>query len=118
MKTSRRQFTASALGGGLASLPLSAAAPAGKASAAVNFRYAKLDAILKQPVLKKQLFTAPVIIERLELLRLNNRYLCLVRSRDGAEGISVGHSGMSRLFPTFLQDLQPFFLGKDARELD
>jgi L-alanine-DL-glutamate epimerase-like enolase superfamily enzyme len=118
MKTSRRQFTASALGGGLASLPLAASAPPGKASPAVNSRYVKLDEILKQPVLKKQLFAAPVIIETLELLRLNNSYLCRVRSRDGAEGISVGHSGMSRLFPIFLQDLQPFFLGKDARELD
>ena len=118
MKTSRRQFTASALGGGLASLPLSAAAPAGKASAAVNSRYAKLDEILKQPVLKKQFFTAPVIIEKLELLRLNNSYLCRVRSRDGAEGISVAHSGMSTLFPIFLKNLQPFFLKKDARELD
>ncbi len=109
MKTSRRQFTAAALGGGLASLP---------ASPAVNSRYGRLDDILKQPVLKKQLFAAPVIIETLELLRLNNGFLCRVRSRDGAEGISVGHSGMGRLFPIFLQDLQPFFLGKDARELD
>src|SRR5512140_616933 len=118
MKTSRRQFTASALGGGLASLPLSAAAPAGKASPAVNSRYAKLDEILKQPVLKKQFFTAPVIIESVELLRLNNSYICRVRSRDGAEGISAAHSGMSTLYPIFLHNLQPFFIGKDARELD
>ncbi len=41
-----------------------------------------------------------------------------MRSRDGAEGISVAHSGMSTLFPIFLKNLQPFFLGKDARELD
>jgi L-alanine-DL-glutamate epimerase-like enolase superfamily enzyme len=73
---------------------------------------------LKQPVLKKQLFSAPVIIETVELLRLDDRYLCRVRSRDGAEGISVAHSGMSTLFPIFLKSLQPFFLGKDARELD
>jgi len=69
-------------------------------------------------VLKKQFFPAPVIIETLELLRLNNSFLCRVRSRDGAEGISVGHSGMRTLFPIFLQNLQPFFIGKDARELD
>ena len=69
-------------------------------------------------MLKKQFFSAPVIIETLELLRLDNSYLCRVRSRDGAEGISVAHSGMSTLFPIFLKNLQPFFLGKDARELD
>ena len=127
MKSSRREFTSTALGGGLASLPLfpvpgrpamSEPAPSSPASAALNSRYARLDDILKQPVLKKQLFPAPVIIETLELLRLNNSFLCRVRSRDGAEGISVGHSGLQTLFPIFLNNLQPFFLGKDARELD
>ena len=127
MKTSRRRLISTALGGGLASLPLSASggrsaisnsAPPRPASPALNSRYSKLDDILKQPVLKKQLFAAPVIIESLELLRLNNSYLCRVRSRDGAEGISVAHSGMRTLFPIFLHNLQPFFLGKDARELD
>jgi len=42
-----------------------------------------------------------------------------VRSKDGAEGISVGHSGQLRsLYPIFINLLQPFFLNKDARELD
>ncbi len=124
MKANRRKFISTAAGGGIASLPLASTgrpavpAPPGSAAAAKNPRYAKLDEILKQPVLKKQLFRSPVIIESLELLRLNNSFLCRVRSRDGAEGISVGHSGMSTLFPIFLKNLQPFFLGKDARELD
>lgn len=127
MKASRRNFISTALGGGLASLPLSScsdrsaisdSAPPGPASPALNSRYGRLDDILKQPVLKKQFFAEPVIIETVELLRLNNGFLCRVRSRDGAEGISVAHSGMRRLFPIFLENLQPFFLGKDARELD
>ncbi|HSB13153.1 MAG TPA: mandelate racemase/muconate lactonizing enzyme family protein [Bryobacteraceae bacterium] len=127
MTVSRREFTSAALGGGLASLPLtlscvrsasSGPASPGSASPALNSRYGKLDDVLKQPVLKKQFFSAPVIIETVELLRLNNSFLCRVRSRDGAEGISVGHSGMRTLFPIFLHNLQPFFLGKDARELD
>ncbi|HWR50122.1 MAG TPA: mandelate racemase/muconate lactonizing enzyme family protein [Bryobacteraceae bacterium] len=130
MKANRRRFISTSLAGGLASLPLSAssgrvtgpdssdpAAPCAD-SAALKARYASLDAILKQPVLKRQFFNAPVIIESVELLRLNNSFLCRVRSRDGAEGISVAHSGMSTLFPIFLRNLQPFFLGKDARELD
>jgi hypothetical protein len=68
--------------------------------------------------LKKQFFDRPVVIETLELLRLDNSFLCRVRSRDGAEGISVAHSDMRTLFPIFLRNLQPFFIGKDARELD
>jgi len=81
-------------------------------------RFARLDEILKKPVLKRHLFPAPAILESVELLRLDNRFLCRVRSRDGAEGISVAHSEMRNLYPIFLRRLQPFFLGKDARDLD
>ncbi len=109
MKPNRRHFLAAAAA---AHVPLAAASPQ------VQARFANLDAILKQPVLKKQLFSKPIIIESLELLRLGDSFLCKVRSTDGAEGISVGHTGMSTLFPIFLKNLRPFFLGKDARELD
>ncbi len=127
MKTNRRTFVSSAIGGTLAALPLTSRAghtasshpkPADSASSVLNSRYSRLDEILKKPVLKKELFGTPVIIETLELLRLNSSFLCRVRSRDGAEGISVGHSGLRTLFPIFLQNLQPFFIKKDARELD
>ena len=100
MNANRRQFVSTALAGGAASLSMPGSAAA--ASDAVNARYKKLDEILQQPVLKKQLFSTPVIIETLELVRLNNSFLCRVRSSDGAEGISVAHSGMSTLFPIFL----------------
>jgi L-alanine-DL-glutamate epimerase-like enolase superfamily enzyme len=81
-------------------------------------RQAKLTEVLRQPVLRRELFTSPVIIQSVELLRWENSYLCRVRSAEGAEGISVAHSGMSRLYPIFLHNLRPFFLGKDARDLD
>ncbi len=113
MKADRRSFIAAAVGGGLAAAS-SGAAP----SSSVTARYRKLDEILQQPVLKKQLFSSPVIIETLELLHFDGSYLCRVRSRDGAEGISVAHSTMNTLYPIFLKNLQPFFIGKDARELD
>ncbi len=127
MTWNRRKFTSAALGGGLASLPMSSCSgrPAktdstasGLTSREARARYDRLGEVLRQPVLKKQLFTEPVIIDTVELLRLGNSFLCRVRSRDGAEGISVAHSGMRTLFPIFLHNLQPFFLGKDARELD
>lgn len=87
-------------------------------SGVIRADYARLDEILRQPVLKKELFAAPVIIETLELLRYENGFLCRVRSSDGAEGISVAHSGMRSLYPIFLNALKPFFVGKDARDLD
>jgi L-alanine-DL-glutamate epimerase-like enolase superfamily enzyme len=121
MKTTRRQFVkANILGGAAAALPLSSfgadASRAGRKSQ--NPRYARLDEILRQPVLKRDMFTTPVIIATLELLRYRDSFLCRVRSRDGAEGMSVGHSGLNALYPIFTHNLQRFFIGKDARDLD
>ncbi len=117
MKTTRRHFVQAGLAGTLgAAVPASSFAAA--AATSLNSRYAQLDEILRQPVLKRELFGSPVIIESLELLRYKDSFLCRVRSRDGAEGISVAHSGISALYPIFLLCLKPFFLGKDARDLE
>jgi L-alanine-DL-glutamate epimerase-like enolase superfamily enzyme len=119
MKTTRRGFVKT-LGGASAALTLSASGSEAPPSnlKTLNPRYGKLDEILKQPVLKRELFPAPVIIESLELLRYKDNFLCRVRSRDGAEGISVGHSGLNALYPIFHHNLHSFFIGKDARDLD
>jgi L-alanine-DL-glutamate epimerase-like enolase superfamily enzyme len=122
MKTNRRKFISSAAAGAIGTaLPLSSFNPAitQKASVASIADYSKLDDILRLPVFKKELFSSPVIIESLELLRYGNSFLCRVTSKDGAEGLSVGHSGQLRsLYPIFNNLLQPFFINKDARELD
>ncbi len=122
METNRRQFIATALTGGLAAtLPQSSCRRASKIKDPDTLKtiYSSLDQILKRPVFKKELFNAPVIIEQVELLRSKNSFLCRVRSKDGAEGISVGHSGQLRsLYPIFINLLQPFFINKDARDLD
>lgn len=110
MKADRRHFLSAAAAGTLAS--------SARAAETVNDRYRKLDAILQSPVLKRQLFKTPVVIDTVELLRLDNGYVCRVRSKDGAEGISVAHTGMSTFFPIFLKNVQPFLVGKDARDLD
>lgn len=121
MRTNRRRFLqTSLLSSFAASAPL-ALLGADRAIPGVRTRdrlYAKLDEVLKQPVLKRELFSSPVIIESLELLRSKDSFLCRVRSKDGAEGIAVAHSGMRTLYPIFLHNLQPFFIGKDARDLD
>lgn len=119
MAMNRRVFLGAATGAGLGAA-MGTVVPAASAAPAKGFeeRYARLGEILKQPVLKKELFRVPVVIESVELLQLGNRYLCRVRSKDGAEGISVAHNEMSTLYPIFLKNVRPFFLGKDARELD
>ena len=123
MRTNRRKFISTTVAGSLAAaaLPLSycrAESTSDSSATDVKSRYAKLDEILKRPVLKRDLFTSPVIIESVELLRFENNFLCRVRSKDGAEGISVGHNDLSILFPIFIRKLQPYFIGQDARELD
>jgi L-alanine-DL-glutamate epimerase-like enolase superfamily enzyme len=121
MKTNRRGFLASALVGGAGvALPGCSAPPAVAAPAASSkANYAKLDEVLKQPVLKRQLFSTPIIIETIELLRRDDSFLCRVRSKDGAVGISVANNSQQRsLYPIQVNRLQPFFLGKDARDLE
>jgi L-alanine-DL-glutamate epimerase-like enolase superfamily enzyme len=124
VRTNRRGFLASALIGAGATLPACSAssatpAPPAAPTGAPREKYAKLDEVLKQPVLKRELFPSPVVIETVELLRLNNSFLCRVRSRDGAVGISVANNSQQRsLYPIHVNRLQPFFIGKDARDLD
>ncbi len=81
--------------------------------------YAVLDEVLKRPVLKRELFSEPVIIESIELLRDRANTICRVRSKDGVEGISVGHPFISKQsYPVFVDRIAPFFTGKDARDID
>lgn len=119
MPSSRRHFLKSASATAISSsLALGACSTSGAngTPVATPTDYTDLDNILAQPVLKKELFTSPVIIERLELLRLQDNFLCRVTSTDGAEGISVGNNmQMIALYPIFTHRLQPFFIGKDAR---
>lgn len=115
MKTNRRHFLETALiGSAAATLP-----GFSFQSGVIKERYAILDEIIEKPVLKKEQFLKPVIIESLELLRLKNSFLCRVRSKDGAVGLSVANNEqMKSLYPVFVNRLKPFFIGKDARNLE
>jgi L-alanine-DL-glutamate epimerase-like enolase superfamily enzyme len=115
MNINRRTLLATGLAGGAATaFPLSSFGH----PHAQNGNYAKLDAILRQPTFKKQLFADPVMIESVELLRYGRSFLCRVRSKDGAVGISVAHNTMSVLYPIFVKRVQPVFVDQDARRLD
>jgi len=81
--------------------------------------YSGLDNVLQQPVLKRELFSSAVIIDSIELLRDRKNFICRVRSKDGAEGLSIGHPFIAEhSYPVFVNRLAPFFTGKDARDLD
>ena len=81
--------------------------------------YPRLDAAAARPVLRRELFPEPLIIESVELLRYENNFLCRVRTTDGAEGLSVSNNyQMVHLYPIATQRVNPFFVGKDARDLE
>jgi L-alanine-DL-glutamate epimerase-like enolase superfamily enzyme len=115
MKINRRNFLATAAGIGVsAAIPFHALAEGIQHS---DFKAS--DEALARPVLKTSLFSYPVIIKSLDLLRYKNNFICRVRSSDGAEGLSVGNNDqLLSLYPMFTHRLRPFFIGKNAIELE
>jgi L-alanine-DL-glutamate epimerase-like enolase superfamily enzyme len=120
MNTTRRDVFRGAIAAGLtASLAKMASAATTNIDPALKARYAKLDEALAKPVFKRELFKEPSIIETIELLHYKNSWLCRVRTKDGAEGISVSNSAQIEvLYPIFTKRIAPYFIGKDARDLE
>jgi L-alanine-DL-glutamate epimerase-like enolase superfamily enzyme len=80
---------------------------------------AKLNLELTRPVFKRELFPSPVVIDSIELLHYKKSWLCRVRSKDGAEGISISNAQqMATLYPVFMERIAPFFLEQDVRDLE
>jgi L-alanine-DL-glutamate epimerase-like enolase superfamily enzyme len=69
-------------------------------------------------VLDRAPFKGPVIIESIELLRKGREHFLRVRSQDGAEGISVDNGRADVLHPILNRLIIPYFIGKDARDLE
>jgi L-alanine-DL-glutamate epimerase-like enolase superfamily enzyme len=115
MSPDRRKFITESVAAGIAlSLP-----PFTISSEELKEKYLKLDEILKKPVLRRDYFTSPVIIESLDLLRFKETFLCRVRSKEGAEGIAVANNDqMISLYPVLINRLKPYFLGKNAVDLE
>ena len=83
-----------------------------------NIDPAELDAAAAKPVLDRKPFTEPVIIESIELLLKDREYFVRVRSKDGAEGVSVTNQRAPYLYPIFNKLVAPYFIGRDARDLE
>ncbi len=95
----------------------------GSACAATSARAAdlkdKLAAAMNSPVLKTELFPAPVRLESIDLLRAGTHSIVRVRAAGGATGYSAAQpSVMAATYPIFLQRVAPMFAGQDARELE
>ncbi len=73
----------------------------------------------ESPVLKLEDFKSPIIIDSIQLLRQDREYYVRVRSKDGAVGVSVTNPPRAEYLDRILKQLViPFFIGKDARDLE
>jgi len=113
MPSTRRRFLQVAAGAGAASCLAGGPASAGPARVSME----SLERAAAAPVLKRDSFSSPVIVDSVDLLRGGRDYFLRVRSKDGAEGISVTN-GRDYLHPILQRLVIPYFLGKDARDLE
>ena len=104
----RRRFLKTALGAGLASgvhADTFAASDSGE-----------LGRIMGEPVLNVSFLREPITVASVELLRNGDVFLVRVRSTAGVEAITVPNPArMAFMYPLFLRQIAPFFVGKDAR---
>ena len=79
----------------------------------------ELDRAAAEPVLKVDTIKSPIVIESIKLLKREREYFVHVRSKDGAEGISLTNPPRAEYLDKVLKDLViPFFINKDARNLE
>lgn len=77
-----------------------------------------LERAAAKPILDLKGLNSPVIIESIQLLRKGRDHFIRVRSKDGAEGISLDNSRANVLHPILNRSVIPYFIGKDARQLE
>jgi L-alanine-DL-glutamate epimerase-like enolase superfamily enzyme len=113
MKLNRRTFVKTAVGlGGWAAV-------SGRAGEkAVRPGIAQLDQAAAAPILKVDSIPSAIRIASIELLRDRRNYYVRTRSADGAEGIALTNGRAKYLYPILPQLVIPYFIGKDARQLE
>jgi L-alanine-DL-glutamate epimerase-like enolase superfamily enzyme len=112
MKPSRRAFLGFAAGTGALALAPHAAVLADETTERA------LDEAAERPVLDLKDLKDPVIIERVELLKKGEEHFLRVRSKDGAVGVSLDNGRADILHPIINRLVAPYFVGKDARDLE
>lgn len=113
-KFPRRQFLGAAVGAGLCSI-LPVRSVFGQADAVDDDALARAA---EKPILDLKGLNEPVVIESIELLRKGRDHFIRVRSKDGAEGVSVDNGRAEVLSPILRRQVIPYFIRKDARDLE
>lgn len=104
MKPHRRKFLKATLGAGvLGALPEAAGA----------------EPAPDRPLFQlHQAVPSPVKIARLELLRHRDQFFVRATAADGTTGVAAANDRAKYLYPILQQLVLPYFVGKDARDLE
>jgi L-alanine-DL-glutamate epimerase-like enolase superfamily enzyme len=115
MNRARRSFLRTTLGAGV----LAASARRGGAEETPQVTDEQLARAAEAPVLRVDELTAPLKIASMELLRNGETFLVRVRTTGGEEGLGVPNAmRLIDVYPLFVRKVAPFFIGKDARQLE
>ncbi len=79
---------------------------------------ATLEKIALKKILNLEGIKSPVTIESVRLLTDGKEYFVHTVSSEGAEGISITNGRARILYPIFEELVAPYFIGKDARDLE
>src|SRR5690349_4939179 len=99
-------------------LAAAAAAVSVKASAAIAPSDEQLRQAAAAPIFKPEGLGSPIVIDSIRLLRKDRNYFIHVRSKDGAEGISLDNGRATDFYPILHELIVPYFVGKDVRDLE
>ena len=114
MNSSRRAFLTSSI---VSTLAGAAAGRMPAGAAPDTEQKERIRAAAEAPVLRRELFPDPVTIDTVEVIENRGEEMVRVRSTHGATGLSVGRF-LGTTWPILHDRIAPFFIGKDARDLD
>jgi len=121
MHLNRRDFLELTTGAGALSI-LQGCQPAPNKYRAVSHQsritLEELEKAAGTPVLQLDGVDSPLQIQSIELLQKGREYFVQVRSKDGAEGIALTNTRAEYLYPILNKLVVPYFVGKDARDLE
>jgi L-alanine-DL-glutamate epimerase-like enolase superfamily enzyme len=114
MKVNRRRFIQSTIG----LCGCAAASGQAQTQATTAPTVEQLDKAASARVLNVGSISSPIKIASIELLHDGRNYFVRTRSADGAQGIAVTNGRAKYLYPILQQLVAPYFVGKDARDLE
>src|SRR3954451_3452981 len=115
MNRARRSFLRTTLGAGVRA----ASARRGGADEPRRVTDEQLERAAEAPVLQVDGLTSPLKIASMELLRKGRNFVVRVRTTGGDEGLGVPNAmRLLDVYPLFVRKVAPFFVGKDARQLE